>query len=183
MRVKQVEQAFGCTLGGIAVYKCLPVIREMEASNAMMRKAWMRYPLLATAFGGAYFIGMQLPVRFFQKLTHRNEAITNETYYGRHDLVGRFRAFEEEKGSSAEDKLLDHLSMYDKDPLSKPELLEHMMKRITEQTDLTKVFQIKRQGKDKNPLFWQLGKIHGLENIAYCDPAEVAKCAGNPVSL
>lgn len=73
--------------------------------------------------------------------------------------------------------------MYDSDPLSKPELLEHMMKRITEQTDMSKVFQIKRQGKDKNPFFWQLGKIHGLENIAYCDPAEVAACAGNPVSL
>jgi len=130
MRVKQVEQLWGCSLGALAVYKALPVIREMEAGSAIMRKAWMRYPFLATAFGAAYFVGLQMPVRFFQKLTHRNESVTNETYYGRHDLVGRFRAFEEQKGSSAEDELLDHLSMYDKDPLSKPELLEHMMKRV-----------------------------------------------------
>lgn len=99
----------------------------------MLRKAWMRYPILATAFGGAYFVGLQLPVRFFQKFSHRHEMITNESYYGRHDLVGRFRAFENVKeGNSAENELLDHLSMYDKDPLSKPELIEHMMKRITE---------------------------------------------------
>lgn len=28
-----------------------------------------------------------------------------------------------------------------------------------------------------------LGKIHGLENIAYCDPKEIAACNGNPVLL
>lgn len=140
MRVKQVEQTFSTLLGGFAVYKFLPVVREMEASNAMMRKAWMRYPMIAAVFGSAYYCGTQLPVRFFQKLTHRNEGINHETFYGRHDLVGRFRAFENQKSNSAEDQLLDHLSMYDKDPLSKPELLEHMIKRISEQTDLTKVF-------------------------------------------
>lgn len=120
MRIKQVEQLFGCSMGALAVYKVLPVIREMEASHAIMRKAWMRYPLLATAFGSAFFVGVQLPVRFFSKLTHRHEQVTHENYYGRNDLVGRFRAFEEQKGTSAEDELLDHLSMYDKDPLSKP---------------------------------------------------------------
>ena len=101
----------------------------------------MRYPIVAGVFASAYFFGLQLPVRFFQKLTHRNESISTETYMGGHDVVGRFRTFETaQDNTSAEDKLLDHLAMYDKDPLSKPELLNHMMKRISQQTDLTKVF-------------------------------------------
>ena len=183
MRVKQVEQMFGITVGGIAAYKWMPIQREMAATHPIMRKAWMRYPLAAGVFGAAYTIALQLPAKFFQKATHRNEGISHETYWGRHDLVGRFRMFETQKNESAEEKLLDHLAMYDKDPLSKPELLNHLMKRISEQTDLTEVFRIKKQGKDTNPVFWQFGKIHGLENIAFCDPAEIAKCAGNPYEL
>jgi len=98
-------------------------------------------------------------------------------------LVGRFRLFENEKSSSAEDELLEYLSVYDKNPLSKPELVSHMMKRISETTDLSKVFQVKRQGKDKNPYFWQFGKIHGLENIAFCDSDALEAVGGNPVKL
>ena len=30
-----------------------------------------------------------------------------------------------------------------------------------------KKFKIKRMGKDKDDIFWQIGKIHGLENLAY----------------
>mgnify|MGYP006922971879 CR=1 FL=1 len=66
------------------------------------------------------------------------------------------------------------MAMYDKDPLSKPELVEHMFKRISEQVDLTEVFQVKRQGKDKSDIFWLLGKIHGLENIAFCSDEDLA---------
>mmetsp|Transcript_24626 Transcript_24626/g.30697 ORF Transcript_24626/g.30697 Transcript_24626/m.30697 type:complete len:213 (+) Transcript_24626:488-1126(+) len=73
--------------------------------------------------------------------------------------------------------------MYDKDPLSKPELLDHMVRRISEQTDLTEVFRVKRLGKDTNPIFWQFGKIHGLENIAFCDAKDLGSVKGNPYKL
>ena len=75
------------------------------------------------------------------------------------------------------------MAMYDKDPLSKPELVEHMVKRISETVDLSKVFEIKRQGKDQSDVFWLLGKIHGLENIAFCDAADLAQVSGNSVKL
>ena len=88
----------------------------------MLRKRWMRYPMVAGIFGFAYFCGIQLPVRFFQKATHRNEGISAESYKGKHDIVGRFRLFENTSETSQEDELLDYLCMYDKDPLSKPEL-------------------------------------------------------------
>ena len=40
--------------------------------------------------------------------------------------------------------------------------------------DISKYFSVKRGGQDRDDLFWMFGKIHGLENIAFCDPAEVA---------
>ena len=174
---------WGLACGAFAAWRWMPIQREMEASNAMLRKTWMRYPMVGGVFGFAYFCGMQLPVRFFQKATHRNEGISAETYKGKHDIVGRFRLFENSRQDSSEDKLLDFLAMYDKDPLSKPQLLDHLVKRISEQTDLTEVFRVKRQGKDANPIFWQFGKIHGLENIAFCDPDELKACNGNPYTL
>ena len=183
MAVKQVEQMWGLACGAFAAWKWMPIQREMEAANAMLRKTWMRYPMVGGVFGFAYFCGMQLPVRFFQKATHRTEGISSETYTGKHDIVGRFRLFENSHSSTSEEELLDFLSMYDKDPLSKPELLNHMIKRISEQTDLTEVFRVKRLGKDQNPIFWQFGKIHGLENIAFCDAADLATVNGNPYTL
>ena len=140
MRVKQVEQTFALAVGAFAAYKWMPIQREMEAANAMLRKQWMRYPMVGAVFGAAYWMGLQLPTRFFAKATHRNIGVDPDTYKGQHDLVGRFRLFENESSNSAEDKLLDHLAMYDKDPLSKPEILEHIMKRISQQTDLSQVF-------------------------------------------
>jgi hypothetical protein len=38
-------------------------------------------------------------------------------------------------------------------------------------------------GKDKNDVFWQLGKIHGLENLAFVSDAEIEACNGNPQRL
>ena len=48
---------------------------------------------------------------------------------------------------------------------------------------MSKIFRVKRVGIDRDNIFWMLGKIHGLENIAYCDPKEIIACKGNPVLL
>ena len=58
-----------------------------------------------------------------------------------------------------------------------------MVKRISEQEDLTKIFRIKRSGKDADDIFWNFGKIHGLENIAYCSDADIDATGGNPYLL
>jgi len=31
-------------------------------------------------------------------------------------------------------------------------------------------------GKDKNDIFWNFGKIHGLENLAFVDDKEIEDC-------
>ena len=49
--------------------------------------------------------------------------------------------------------------------------------------DLAKTFRVKRRGKDKDPLFWSFGKIHGLENIAFADSQELFETQGNPVKI
>lgn len=94
MRIRQVEMAFGIACGSFATYKWMPLQRELQASNAIMRKRWMRYPIACGIFGAAYYFSQQIPVRFLQKATHRNEGISHETYQGKTDLVSRFRLFE-----------------------------------------------------------------------------------------
>ena len=114
---------------------------------------------------------------------HPSHGVDHDTYKGENDLVGRFRLYENVEHVSREDAVLNHLAMYAKDPLTKPELVDQMMKNISKQVDLGEVFRVKRSGKDADDFFWQFGKIHGLENIAFADPAEVAACSGNPVAL
>jgi hypothetical protein len=44
-------------------------------------------------------------------------------------------------------------------------------------------FQIKRRGKDKDDIFWTLGKVHGLEYLAYCTEEEIMETGGDPIRL
>ena len=103
MRVKQVEKMWGISCGALALYKWLPIQRELEAGQAMWRKTWMRYPLTLSVFSFAYFLGTQMPSRFFQKFTRRDVGISTDTYMGQGDLVVRFRLFDNEKQTKAED--------------------------------------------------------------------------------
>lgn len=100
------------------------------------------------------------------------------------DLVGKFRAFENhDNGPSAEDNIANYLAQYSSDPLSEPELVSQLMKNVAREIDLSKVYRVKRMGKDLDDLFWSFGKIHGLENIAFADSQELKECNGNPVKL
>lgn len=49
--------------------------------------------------------------------------------------------------------------------------------------EFARKFQIKRMGKDKDDIFWAIGKIHGLENIGLVDVEEIKKCKGDPMKL
>jgi hypothetical protein len=54
---------------------------------------------------------------------------------------------------------------------------------MEESARLLSKFQIKRNGKDRDNMFWNLGKIHGLEYLAYATEAELKEAAGNPVLI
>jgi hypothetical protein len=79
--------------------------------------------------------------------------------------------------------MLEYLAAYSSEALSEPELVNQMMKRISKTNDISKIFQVKRSGKDLDNLFWSFGKIHGLENITFADDKELEATNGNPVSL
>lgn len=61
--------------------------------------------------------------------------------------------------------------------------MDHIGMRAMQQVDLSKIFRVKIAGKDKDPMFWSFGKIHGLENIAFADPEEIKATNGNPVKI
>ena len=49
--------------------------------------------------------------------------------------------------------------------------------------NFSKNFKIKRMGKDKDDIFWSLGKIHGLENIALCDIDQLKATKCDPMKI
>ena len=73
--------------------------------------------------------------------------------------------------------------MYAKDPLTKPELVDQMMKNMLKKKNIVSKFQVKRSGKDEDDYFWAMGKIHGLENIAFVDTEALIATEGNPVKI
>ena len=61
----------------------------------------------------------------------RGAGVDHDTFKGENDLVGRFRLYENAESVTKEGDTLDYLSMYAKDPLTKPQLVEQMMKNIS----------------------------------------------------
>ena len=135
MQVRQVEFMFGSALGAVAAYKVGPIQKLFSESYVLMRKPWMRFPMQIAAFGVAYYCGCQIPPRVLRKFTtynsKRGAGVDSDTYKGENDLVGRFRLHENNELYSKEDDTLNYLSMYAKDPLTKPQLVEQMMKSIS----------------------------------------------------
>jgi hypothetical protein len=76
-----------------------------------------------------------------------------------------------------------YLSVYSTQPLTKSEMMDNLALHALKEFDFGKMFRVKRAGKDADPVFWSFGKIHGLENIAFADPAEVKSTNGNPVKI
>ena len=58
-----------------------------------------------------------------------------------------------------------------------------MVKNVSKKVDLSEIFQVKRSGKDLDDFYYTFGKVHGIENIAFVDPDELAATKGNPVSI
>jgi len=142
----------------------------------------MLYPPYMVAFGLFFYGGLQAPHRLFPKLDpKRNPGVTHEYYTSHSDLVSKFRLFEDTSVYDAQENYQQYLAATL--PVTKNELLDYVFLKASQEIDITKLFQIKRSGKDRDPLFWSFGKIHGLENIAFADPEEVKATNGNPVSL
>lgn len=161
-----------------------PIQRNLEQYSALFRKPWMRIPIYAFAFSCAFYGGVQLPGRIFPKFTPRlNDGVSHAVYTSSQDLVARFRMFEKVEGVDTKGDISGYLGLYTTKPFSRGELVDKAMTVALEDVDISKLFRVKQNGKDRDPLFWSFGKIHGLENIAFADPKEIEATNGNPAKI
>jgi len=98
-----------------------------------------------------YYCGLMVPSRILSKFSRSDNVmhqyrgfgvsgVTHDTYVSRADMVQRFRLFDENTQESLEDKTANYLAQYSSDPLSKPELLDQLMKNISKRVDLSSIF-------------------------------------------
>lgn len=127
MGVKRTEAMWGTACGGFAAYKAGPIQREAANSIRIFRKPWLRFVGQAASFSFFYYLGCQMPMRFFRLASKDNVGATHDVKVAQADLVSRFRLYDESEHlnstTSQEDKYADYLATYSSDPLSKPELL------------------------------------------------------------
>jgi hypothetical protein len=160
-----------------------PFQNELANHYPLFRKSWMRVPVQATAFMGAYYVVAQLQHKLFMRFSKKwyrpgpnnKQGVNANTYLNNNDLISKFRFFEDGVASAdAKSEVEHYLDIYTSGPLTKAEMLNRFAEGKPVDEHFAKNFKIKRMGKDKDDLFWSLGKIHGLENIALCDPEELA---------
>lgn len=75
--------------------------------------------------------------------------------------------FEDAPVATAKQSYDNYVDLYQSGPLTKAELLNRFADGLPVDPNFASKFKIKREGKDKDDLFWFFGKIHGLENITY----------------
>lgn len=151
----------------------------------------MRAPIQGTAFAAGFWISSQLHTRFFPKLSYKfydkssgTQGIGQNCYLANHDLISKFRIFESGVGHADSQKQVeDYLDVYTSGPLTKAEMLNRLADGRKVPAQFQKKFQFKREGKDADDIFWAIGKIHGLENLALCDPEEIKACGNDPIAL
>ncbi len=98
-------------------------------------------------------------------------------------MVSKFRLFETFENHDPKGDIANYLSAYGTDPLTKTEMVDNIALHALSEFDLSKIFRVKRTGKDRDPLFWSFGKVHGLENLAFADREELKATNGNPVKI
>jgi hypothetical protein len=67
----------------------------------------------------------------------------------------------------------NYLDVYHSGPLTKSEMLNRIADGRAVDESFMRKFKIKRAGKDKDDIFWNYGKLHGLENLAYATQEEI----------
>jgi len=77
--------------------------------------------------------------------------------------------------------MLDYLAKNHQGAMTKSDLKEYLA--VTDQGGLPQNRVLKRWGRDKNDIYWMLGKVHGLENIAKLSDEDLNKWNGDPIVL
>lgn len=92
---------FNSAVGAFAAHRVGPFQKELANHYPLFRKAWMKVPIQATAFGGAYYVAAQLQHKFFLRFSNKfyrpegRVGLTANHYLNNHDLISKFRFFED----------------------------------------------------------------------------------------
>ncbi len=143
----------------------------------------MKLPVYTSVFMFFGYFGVQFPAKILPKLASNPTGVSHSTVLSHHDMVAKFRLFDNVESSDQRDSMASYLSVYSTEPITKNEMIDNIALNALKQYDLANMFRVKRRGKDKDPFFWSFGKVHGLENIAFADPQEVKDTQGNPVKI
>lgn len=106
---KTAQFIFNSACGLFAANKVGPLHKEVAAVNPLFRKAWMRYPIQLTAFGGAYYCATKLTQKLFPHFSYMKYyrpkdgrmGVSPNSYQDGQDLVAKFRVFENQSTASA----------------------------------------------------------------------------------
>ena len=100
---------------------------------------------------------------------------------GSTDLLSRFREVHAGKEITSQERILEYITTCT--PMSGSEIRKDLEKITNAGLKKYENKRVKRQGKDKDDIFWLMGKIHGLENIAFLTKEELDSIDGNPIRL
>ena len=117
---KTASILFNSACGVFAARKVAPFQKELAAVHPLFRKAWMKYPVQLAAFGGTYYCASKLTQKLFPRLSFMKyyrprdgrAGISPESYQDGHDLVAKFRVFENQRSSSLKDEYGAYLDAY-----------------------------------------------------------------------
>lgn len=177
---------FNTLIGGFAAWKCNPFRINAMSTYTIFRKRWMQLPMQTAAFIMTMFMANQFQTRLFRKFewssyVNYKGGVKDTTYMNNYDLVSKFRFFEEGVAhADAESQVQSYLDLYTSGPLTKAEMLNRIADGRCEDEYMSK-FKFVKNGKDTDPVFWELGKIHGLEYLGLATEAELKETKGHPI--
>lgn len=178
MQLKAANQFFAGSVGLLAgLFVQRRWMPHFASRSYIFRKPWIAPILPVAAFYCGYVGAIQLRGRRFQ-----GKDVNFERMTGENDIVSRFR--NQDLGNreiTPSQKVSQYLA--NTTAITRSELEKGVTDILAQPDTSMKNKTIKRLQKDKDDIYWMFGRIHGLENIAHVDDAELAKVNGDPVKL
>lgn len=172
------NEVFGCTIGAFFGWRAHKKLNSIAANSyAYFRKPFMKIPIPAFFFFCGYYGARQLRAR----ILGGRKPLNMSKMSGDSEVLSSFRNEEQATFSNGVQLgVVDYL-MQNSD-LSRTGIMDAIFAKYADDGTIYK-YRIKRTGPDADPHKWLLGKIHGLENLAYLDDETIEACSGNPVKL
>ena len=124
----------------VAVY-ARPLQRNVQNYSALFRKPWMKVPIYSFFFVCGFYGGIQLPYKFFPKLSpNTNTGISHSVYTSSSDIVSRFRMFEDLDQPDTREAIASYLAINSCEPVTRNEMMDHIAMNSIMRMDADKLF-------------------------------------------